>query len=161
MTQGRFFLLMFGLLAVCLILAAWADKAFPVTLKLAFHAPARNADNGAVCGLPDSAFTNPDGTLNLGTPLTDLGEIRIYGYRFSDMDTTLIGTIPAVGREGDSIAVDLEILPGTMGVFYATAVDTNGNEACIGAQYLFALPAIDPQAAKAIEQNYEILWRRR
>ena len=153
MTQGRFVLLVLGLLACALLLLLWSENAFPATVRLTFHAPSNNADNGLPCGLPDS-------NMIFGTQLTDLKEMRLKGYTFTMPDTLLLGIIPAIGAEGDSIAVDAEILPGTMGVLFVTAVDVAGNESCPGGNYLFALPAIDPAAAAAISVNYEIVWKK-
>jgi hypothetical protein len=103
------------------------------TLAMWVGAPSTNAvDRG--CLSADS----------VGAPLTDLKEIRIYGKRFTAPDTLMLGTVPAVGREGDSLAFDLDIAPGSMGYLWSIAVDQSGNQSCIGAQYVFALPAVEP-----------------
>lgn len=136
-----------------------AVSASAATLRLSVLAPTHNADNGGRCGLPDSTHLNPDGSLNLGTPLTDLKEIRLYGRKFSQPDTLLIGSIPALGAEGDTIGVDVEITPGTMGFFFTRAVDKAGNVSCIGAQYVFALPAIDSTLVANLSPHYEIIYR--
>lgn len=135
-----------------------AIPALAVTLRLSVVAPSYNADNGKPCGLADSTWLKPDGTLNLGTTLTDLKEIRLYGRKFSQRDTLLIGSIPALGVEGDTIGVDVDILPGTMGFFFTRAVDKAGNVSCIGAQYVFALPAIDSTLTASLSPHYEIVF---
>ena len=119
----------------------------------------RSSDDGAeVVGDRPRADT----TGYMGTPISDLKEFRLKGYTFTQPDTITLGVIPAPSMTGgDSIAVDAEILPGTMGVLFVTAVDLSGNESCVCGNHVFALPAIDPMAAKVIDAaGYDIVWRK-
>lgn len=114
------------------------------TLRLWVRAPEYNADNGVACGHVDSSIVTPEGVVFLGTPLTDLKEILLVGKRFIDADSLLFDPIPAIGREGDSIAVDLDILDGSMGSVWSYARDMAGNLSCRGAEFVFAFPASEP-----------------
>lgn len=118
------------------------------TLRLSVRAPGVNADNGRPCGCPDSSIVDPiTGAIFFGTPLTDLKEIILVGKRFSDRDSLVFAPIPAVGREGDSIAVDLNIDDGSMGSIWSYARDASGNMSCRGAEFVFAFPASEPPPA--------------
>ena len=81
--------------------------------------------------------------------------IRMDGIFYAILDLA-----DAVRERAELKAKDAEILPGTMGVLFVTAVDVAGNESCVGGNYVFALPAIDPAAAAAISVNYEIVWKK-
>jgi len=118
-----------GILVLLAALCATTCQAS--TLRLDFHAPIHNADNGNRCGLPDS-------TMVFGSLLDDLSEIRVKGFGFVDTDTFLVGTIPAMASEGDLYEMDLDVAG--VGVFFLTSVDTRGNESCPGSQFLFAFP---------------------
>lgn len=132
----------FAALVFATVLASCANGA---TLRLRVVVPSFNADNGAPCGMIDSMIVGPDGQPYLGSPLTDLKELRIYGKRFVDTDTLYFGVIPNP-TPGDTIDYDLDILDGSMGTTWNTAVDHSGNESCRGGEHLFALPLTEVPA---------------
>lgn len=135
------------LILVSTLLPLMAEGA---TLRLWIHAPETNSDNGKPCGRPDSSIVDPiTGAIFFGTPLTDLKEIILVGKRCSDPDSLVFDPIPAIGREGDSIAVDLSIDDGSMGSIWSYARDAAGNMSCRGAEYVFAFPASEPPPAPA------------
>lgn len=69
--------------------------------------------------------TNDD---SLMTPLTDLKQIVLYGQRCGRPDTVRLGTIPAMGRECDTLSFDLQIdSTGTTFDLWAFSEDVNGN----------------------------------
>jgi len=74
-------------------------------------------------------------------PLTGLTRFEIWGVRFRDLDTLMLGDIPCSGCAGDTIGFDLDILPGTMGSLWIRAFDAENNRSCIGSQSVFAVPA--------------------
>lgn len=105
-------------------------------IQMAVFTPSTNAV-GSGCPFTEDADGNPI----VGTPLSDLKEIRLYGKRFTSPDTLNFGAIPARSAAGgDSLPFDLDIVPGTMGYLWTTAVDLSGNEGCVGAQYVFVVP---------------------
>jgi hypothetical protein len=100
-------------------------------LKLWMTLPSWNQDSTSVCH-----DTIP------GTPLTDLKEIQVLGWRFSGTDTIPIGAAQCAGMEGDSLGIEFDIEPGSMGELLVAAVDFSGNRSC-SAHYVFAVQAED------------------
>lgn len=135
----RYFVL---LSILCLSLQITKTKAGEIHLKAIM--PTVNDDQKNCNIYPDSlghCTYMPD----RGSPLIDLKEFRIYGYRFIDRadtiaanDTYYFGAIPC--SAGDTLSFDLEILDGSMGVIWGLPVDKSGNKACLGASYVFAIP---------------------
>jgi hypothetical protein len=122
---------------VVLLLLAVSGEAG--TLRLWVRAPSTNVANDS-CG---RAWTDSGLVVVPGSTLSDLKEITVMGRRFTDPAEAVLGVIPAIGAEGDSIAFDLEIVDGAMGYLWTYATDLRGNRSCRGAEYVFAVPAVD------------------
>jgi len=73
--------------------------------------------------------------------LTDLKELQITGWRTTDTDTIPIGNAPCVGMEGDSLGIEFDIAPGSMGELLVVAADFSGNRSCVS-HYVFAVPLL-------------------
>lgn len=137
-----------ALLFAMAILVSFMEPSSGATLRLSFTAPGRNARADS-CMFED--------TLSV---CTDLKEVVVRGWRFGDTDTLDMGVLPLVGAEGDSIAFDLDINPGTMGVILLRPKDITGNVGCTYASYLFAMPAVDSVVSMSLSPYYELVWKK-
>lgn len=112
-------------------------------LQMTVQAPCKNYVGP---GCPDIA--PGDTTYRSGPTLSDLSEIRVYVIRFDAPTDTLKLSIAALGKECDSLSFNITFADsvsghGVMGRVLVTAADRGGNEGCVGAQYVFAIPASD------------------
>jgi len=115
-----------------------ASVATAGTVRFTFTAPTSDA-NGCLGDTSDVVWTI-DG-VPAEPPLTGLDHAELWAIRYHDMSTILVGTIPLSGRAGDSITVDAEFLPGTMGQAWVLAVDPAGNKMpCPGSWATFVVP---------------------
>lgn len=122
--------------AALLSLSVGAESGLAVTRWFYFTAPSTNAPPAA----PDTACGF---SLVETAPLTDLREVRLKLVRFDMPGDTLTLSVPAVGCEGDSMAVAVDLEPGIHFEAMATAVDTWGNESCLFAHYVDVIPAME------------------
>lgn len=77
----------------------------------------------------------------LGSPLTDLAAIDVWGQRCGQTDSTFIGSVPARGRECDTLSVSLGIEAGHTWWIWTRSRDLSGNVSeCRGPQLSIAVP---------------------
>lgn len=136
------------LFIMAILVSFMEEQSNGATLQLSFTAPDRNA-RADTCAYEDTLST-----------CTDLKEVIVRGWRFGDTDTLDMGVLPLVGAEGDSIAFDLDIDPGTMGVILLQTKDITGNVGCTYASYLFAMPAVDSVVSVQLSPHYELVWKK-
>lgn len=72
-------------------------------------------------------------------PMTDLGWVLHTAYKCNG-DSIKFPDIDVRGMEGDSLGIDYEFLPGTMGRIVYRTKDTSGNISCRKVEYTFAVP---------------------
>lgn len=107
--------------------------AHSATLALTVLAPSTN-QGAEGCRKPGSAETFAP-----GTALSDLKEIVLYVRCFSTPGVDSM-VVPAAGKEGQWIPVDVPVVDGSMGVVSTRARDLSGNMSCVGGEYVYAAP---------------------
>jgi hypothetical protein len=142
-------------------------KSLGAWIEVSFTVPDRYADNGASCGLPDSAIVDSTGALILGSPMSTARMAYLYGFHFTDPGALsgspsyqLLDSMDVEGFDGIKKTMAFWDEPGKMGSVLVT-VGNYGMESCKTGGFTYAIPAVDSSASLSDAlRHYDLTWKK-